>query len=1087
MLNAVLAAASALSRLHESFDGALVRDFLLELGLVTPPEILTTGNFADSCSNAKDDLALLEAAVQDLADAIDTNDETAMQAAGLVVTASVVRVLGSFKLVSDEIEASGNLLPGADPAVYAEFASKFIENTVIRAALEYLEEDASALFMVMRFLGIITEAPKETLVLPQIEHLMNDPANAIQNKYHFGTGEFSAASLFGDIEEIAYALGVPTDLAAPTAGQPLTLRTVRFNVVSDSDNEGQYIEIVFVQNLGPNIILKKNITKNWDLNLSTKGEFTAGIGFRIRPPARLVLIPGAPAARGELILAFLRKAPNGAGKIPLIGSLQDTRLEASSVSTSIGISYDSNQNLIGLLLASDLQGGGLVLKFIGGDGFLSQFLPGEMRFTFEIGLLWSNNDGLSLSGGAGLSSIYPVNVTFGPMTISLLGLSIVPGPNGIFVETKIAAGIEIGPISASVDGVGVALDLMFHSGNLGILNLAPRFIPPTGLGLDIDAGPISGGGFVRFDEPNGRYGGMFELKLGVVGVQATALLDTRLPGGRSGYALLVLLRASFPPVQLGFGLSLSSVGGLLALNRKVNVDALRNRIASGTAGRILAPEDPVRNAPVLLADLGAVFPPAEGVVVVGPTLQLSWMQIVRFDIGVFIELPGPRRVVIIGSARASIEKPSGGKPYLQIRLDVLGELNFAARTVSFDAVLIDSHLMEILELSGGAAFRLSWGAEPYAVLTVGGFHPAYNPAPLVFPSSLTRIAMVRGTPADALYLRFEGYFAITSNTRQFGASVEAIITLGDFNIRGFLAFDALIEFQPLHFQFAIAASVKVRFRSRNLGGLTLRGEMSGPGPVVFRGRVCFEIMWFDICFEETFELGSSNPPWVAPVSSAVAMLAIQLEDPRNVHAMESVDRWVTVEPAKDTELPVVSPLGQAVWSQQRAPLGLLLQRFEGAPLSRPETVTVSGAQVTGPEPEWFAPGSFTELTDADALNRPAFSRLQAGARLGLGGTHDGPSKDKSVTVRQIRLPLPAVELTAEALPAWLQRATAGRLGSTERDVVMPAIAVHDEEWSLHAGGGITTGLSQPQAHQLARLGAAGTAVAAVDTLAALAF
>ena len=48
-------------------------------------------------------------------------------------------------------------------------------------------------------------------------------------------------------------------------------------------------------------------------------------------------------------------------------------------------------------------------------------------------------------------------------------------------------------------------------------------------------------------------------------------------------------------------------------------------------------------------------------------------------------------------------------------------------------MLIDSQLLEVLELTGGAAFRLSWGAEPYVVLTVGGFHPAYYPAPLASP------------------------------------------------------------------------------------------------------------------------------------------------------------------------------------------------------------------------------------------------------------------------------------------------------------------------------------------------------------------
>jgi hypothetical protein len=531
------------------------------------------------------------------------------------------------------------------------------------------------------------------------------------------------------------------------------------------------------------------------------------------------------------------------------------------------------------------------------------------------------------------------------------------------------------------------------------------------------------------------------------------------------------------------------VRGLLALNRQVDVDALRSRMASGAAGRILAPEDPIRNAPVLLADLAAVFPPTPGVAVVGPTLQLSWVELVRFDLGVFIELPGPRRIVLLGSARAAIENPGGGRPYLQIRLDIVGVIDFAQQLVAFDAVLIDSHILGILELTGGAAFRLSWGAEPYVVLTVGGFHPAYNPAPLVFPSSLTRIAMVRGTPGDFLYFRFEGYFAVTTNTLQFGAAVEVIISLGPFNIRGFLAFDALIRFEPFHFQFSIHASVKVRWKSHNLGGLDLSGELSGPGPVVFHGKVCFEILWFDICFEETFRLGSSTPPAVHPVASAVAELAAELGDPKNVRSTGATDARVAVEPARNSALPVVSPLGQALWSQTRAPLDLLLQRFEGAPLVHAETVTATGPQITGPAVDWFAPGGFADLSDADALNRRAFERLHAGVQLGADGSDRGPASLLTVMVRVIRLPAPETMLTAVALPGWFQAAVVGRTGVGERAEVVPVLAVRDEEWAVHGTGGgvVVAGVSQAQAHQLATVGAAGTAVAAGDHIGALAF
>jgi hypothetical protein len=151
------------------------------------------------------------------------------------------------------------------------------------------------------------------------------------------------------------------------------------------------------------------------------------------------------------------------------------------------------------------------------------------------------------------------------------------------------------------------------------------------------------------------------------------LVQTHLPESQGGYALLIALYATFPAIQVGLGFALTGVGGLIGLNRRVDVDTLRNRLASGTAGRVLAPQDPIANAPALLADLDAVFPPTAGVHVVGPTVQLIWADLVHFDVGVFIELPGPTRVVLLGSAHAEIQRD--GRSYLTVRVDILGDID----------------------------------------------------------------------------------------------------------------------------------------------------------------------------------------------------------------------------------------------------------------------------------------------------------------------------------------------------------------------------------------------------------------------------
>lgn len=831
----------------------------------------------------------------------------------------------------------------------------------------------------------------------------------------------------------------------------------------------------------------------WPFTLEFSGAFATEGAVRLEvAPGRTALESGGPGTAtvdAGFALEFASPSP-----LVVIGTAYSHRLQLRGWRLGIRVLGAADDPEIAVELG--LRGLELVLVLSAGDSLVREMFGEGTRSTgFDATLVWSSRSGLHFEGHGSLDLVIPLDLRFGAVHVESLLLGLRAGSGETSIVAALTASGRLGPLTIGISNVGLRFVLVPVAGDepggvLGDLDLDLDFKPPDGLALAIETAGVSGGGTVHFDPDTGRYSGALVLRLAEIRIDAVGLVETRLPGGADGFSLLILLRAQFPAVQVGFGFALTAVGGLVALNRRVDVDALRHRLASGTAGRILAPQDPIRSAPSLLADLDSVFPLAPGVTVLGPTVQLVWAGLVHFDLGIFIELPGPQRIVLLGSAHASIDKPGGGRPYLVIRVDVLGVVDLEARTAAFDAVLVDSQLLEILELTGGAAFRLSWGNQPYAVLTVGGFHPAYDPEPLAFPSSLTRVAMVHGTPSDTLYLRFEGYFAVTTNTLQFGAAVQAVINVGSFNIQGTLAFDTLVRFQPFHFELEIRASVRVRYKSRNLAGLTLSGALSGPGPVIFRGKVCIEILFFDICFEETFRLGSSTPPAVTPVDSALAVLVGELENPDNLRASDTVDRRVVLR-SSPTGLPapLVSPVGQLLWVQRSAPLDLLLQRVGGAPLGSPELVEAAGPQVTGPELEWFAPGSFAELSAADALDRPAFERLSGGLRFGAPGVDDGPDATLQVTVRQIRLPASSRNVRGSSFPAWLTEATLGRLGFGADIAVTPALAVHQEPWTVvdDAGEMVTGDVSAAQAHQLAALGRIGVATAAADRIAAFAF
>lgn len=1044
----------------------------------------------------------LPAAIAEQIPVIASADRVAAAAATLGAAASTADLIQGILEVTDAIDdlastlddaiASATLSAEERDALIA-FAGQLALRALDHLVVEHIAAVSPTTHAALLLLGLIdataiemptigtappaSAATRNALHLERITTLLDHPDEHFRNLYGWGTTDLDASTLFRRLQRLLLATGqVQAVLLAPAGQRPL-LEAYVFGFVVDESISPPGVKVSVRFPGSQTTTDTYPLADPWALRVSATGAFVQDIQAVVTAPLDVALTPPAGTIDIAVDAALVAAPAAGTGPVLLLGAADSARLTAEQASFSAGlaVTWDqaANRATGEPTLAIVLAGGHLVLSLEGLDGFLASVLPGTIDLAVNLDGHWRPSTGLVLTGGAALTVAVPINVRVGPVLLRQLDLTLQVS-DSLGLQGRLVGDITLGPFTATVAGIGAGLELRFTRGNLGPLDFGIALLPPTGLGLSVNAGPVSGGGFIGYEEALGRYTGEFSVQVGPVGVAARGLLDTRIPG-HSGYALLVQLAAVFPAIQVGFGFALTSVGGLLALNRRIDVDAMRSRLAAGTA----------------FTDLAATFPIAFGITVVGPTIQVVWATLVTFDVGVFLELPGPRRVVLLGSARCVVANPSGDGPYLQIRLDILGELDLQKHTVMFDAALVDSTLLEVLELTGGAAFRLSYGADPYVLLTVGGFHPGFSPSPLVFPASLTRISMTRGTPKDTLCFRFEGYFAITTNTMQFGASVEVIVNLGAFDIRGALAFDTLIERSPFHFTCVLQASVHVRWKGRSIGGLDLAGNLSGPGPVVFRARVSFDILFCTISFDHTFRLGSPIAAVLAAVESVLAMLEAELVRPDNLRAGGAADGCVVLAAPPASGPPVVPPVGQLVWSQRRAPLDLLLEKVDGAPVARPETVTASGNQVAAPDSDWFASGAFATLTVSEALSRPAFERLGAGVRIGLAGTDDGPSRTLTVSVKQIRVPAPPTVASGGEFPHWFVTAAAQRTGVLVGATREPTITIATESWQvLDAAGAVLHGaVSQAQAHQLARANkaAATTAVSAADRIDAFAF
>ena len=70
--------------------------------------------------------------------------------------------------------------------------------------------------------------------------------------------------------------------------------------------------------------------------------------------------------------------------------------------------------------------------------------------------------------------------------------------------------------------------------------------------------------------------------------------------------------------------------------------------------------------------------------------------------------------------------------------------------------------------------------------------------------------------------------------------------------------------------------------------------------MVFHGKVCIELLFFDICFAGTFTLGSADAAAGPAVADLLDTLLGELTNPAKLRAAGGTDPWVRLSPAADS-------------------------------------------------------------------------------------------------------------------------------------------------------------------------------------------
>jgi hypothetical protein len=1032
--------ADALSPLTDRMTDDEILELLGDLGFVFPPELVGKSGIGPALTNAAGAAGALPGLIDALAQAAQGDLDTLLGAIDDLIRA-IGTLLTALDAFANAVKAVANDLPGISEADVLAFVADLVSNLLDYLIVVHLESFFPRLRAFLSFLGVVEIFPTQTPTTPpqplftrrrvrydRIGQLLKNPQDFMAEVYKWGAQDFDDELLLSRLATLLFSFQLPARLLPPTSSRNAILQLLLINVQKRTDLSPPGLEATLAFDLLDQFVVTVPFpVDGWTVELAQQGRIDAGLSVTITPPGHMALIPPVPNAQvsGKTSLAVIAQKQSGPLNIlvlPRIGSVVSQKARAQ-----IGLAYAADASGIHgePVLELKLEGARFAASTEKADAFSQKLLPsdGASAGGVDFGLGWSPSRGVFFTSG-GLETTIPINTTLGPFTIDLIRVRAGLNGDALKLDIGITGRAQLGPVAATVDGLGLSSTLTPGRGRLGAFDLSEDFLFPKGVGIAIDGGAISGGGFLSFDFDAGRYSGAIELEAYSISIKAFGLIETKVPGG--GFSFVVVISTEFAtPIQLGLGFTLVGVGGLIGINRTVDSDALRALVVAGRTENLLFPKNVIANAPAIIRDLGTVFPARQGHYVFGPLAKLGWgtPTLITAELALILELPGPV-LSLIGEVKCLLPKPE--LALVKFNMSIAGQLDFPHKTFSLDAALHDS-IIDGYPVSGQMAMRLRWGEQPNFALSVGGFHPAYQPPPNFPKLQPMTVALAQ---QGSTSVTVSGFFALTSNTLQIGGEARLHAGGSGISLDASIAVKTIFIFSPFSFAANIDASVKISFHGHG-PSVHLSGVLSGPSPWRAKGEVCVSILWWDAClrFDQTFGGATTVPevvidPWLG--TATVQGLKPALEDPKNWATLPPPGSFAVVSRAPGAN-DLVDPLGGFTVRQKALPVETTLPvaRFGPAKAAEPpanRTGPIFFNNGTGaivrPAPagnlaltkletlkDFFAPAQFFELNEAKKLSAKSFDKYGSGYSFAINPNNlePGSSAPKAVTYTTVIL------------------------------------------------------------------------------------
>lgn len=744
------------------------------------------------------------------------------------------------------------------------------------------------------------------------------------------------------------------------------------------------------------------LNKNFDTSADKKaalaaelfGFFLKNEGTLIKPEPKFEFIGSDKNLELYLELLFQRKTQAGEWKI------FDTKYAALTLGNypqKIFVGYKKGGVDFGYL--GKLEDMKLALKLGQLNDFFEKILKDDIVIILkELAVGYSYQDGFRFNGD--YSVRIPINtkidtsmVKFNNIILEIGSMQSGMKAIGANLLTTFTADFKGIKFTFTDLGFGLCFNYMNEDGSFGDYNISPKLNFPTGIGIAIDVGPVSGSGLINWNKDKEELLGALELKIASVGgISAMVLLNMKMPDGSKGFSFMGALSIDFTPgIPLPMGFTLTAIGGSLGLNRRMDIQQLRTAQQNGALKSALFGKDLKKDLDNVIANMGKYYPVQQNQHFIGFLTQISWGTLLTADLGLFIQFPSPFEIAVAGSIKISISEKTEG--LLCINVDFLGGINFQ-EGLYFDATIHDSKLVGI-SLYGSMALRIYWGGKKKGFLiSVGGFHPQFNPAEIQAynATGMKRMGLSIGC-GSLLKLTLEGYFAVTSNSLQFGASAKIKIGWDSFGLNGEFSFNALFIFKPFSFVFDISAKLSLRACGITLLSIGLSFELGGPAQWHAKGKASFWILFIKIKVSFNKTWGKKQELTNKKYVELLPMFADKFKDNTNwrVISGDLVDGLVKIIKPNGDEL-VIQPSDRVAFTQDVIPFDTKIERYAEEFPSDISKMTLDGIGISGDDTKYyaltkssFAPSLTRKLTDKEQLTASSFEEKDAGFELSTEG------------------------------------------------------------------------------------------------------